>query len=272
MRAESRSPGPQVSGEAPSNVRWVEFGEHIEQLTAHAAALRSDVVACGPDPAVPTCPGWTVRQLVRHLARVYPWVERALRSAPDAQDAPRADEPPAEWPELIAYWDARLAALLTALTELGPDAPTWVFAGADTATARFWARRQAHETAIHRLDAKHARIGSVDPSAVGELYDIGFAADGIDEALRVIIPRQLRRTPPPRGGSVLVHAVDTDLAWTVRLSADGEPMRVDAGGPTNPADASVSGSADQVYRAIWRRPSRAVRRGDLGLTAALTPP
>ncbi|MBF6315269.1 mycothiol maleylpyruvate isomerase [Nocardia cyriacigeorgica] len=118
----------------------------------------------------------------------------------------------------------------------------------------------------------HARIGSVDPSAVGELYGIGFAADGIDEALRVIIPRQLRRTPPPRGGSVLVHAVDTDLAWTVRLSADGEPLRVDAGGPTNPADASVSGSADQVYRAIWRRPSRAVRRGDLGLTAALTPP
>ncbi len=266
------SPGPRAGGEAAANVGWVEFGEHIEQLTAHAAALRSDVVACGPDPAVPTCPGWTVRQLVRHLARVYQWVEQALRSEPGVAEPPRAEEPPVEWPELIDYWDARLTAVLTALTELGPDAPTWVFAGADTATARFWARRQAHETAIHRLDARHARIGSVDPGAVGELFDTRFAADGIDEALRVTIPRQLRRIPPPRGGSVLVHAVDTDLAWTVRLSTDGEPLRVSLGGPPTPADASLSGAADQVYRAVWQRPSRAVRRGDLGLTAALTPP
>ncbi|BDT84513.1 hypothetical protein FMUAM8_02770 [Nocardia cyriacigeorgica] len=263
---------PQGSGEVPANVGGVEFGEHLEQLTAHAAALRADALACGPGAAVPTCPEWTVRQLIRHLARVYQWVERAMRGAPGGLDPIQADEPPAEWPELIAYWDARLKDLLSALTELGPDAPTWVLPGGATATASFWARRQAHETAIHRLDAAHARIGSVDPGAVAELFDTRFAADGIDEALRVTIPRQLRRNPPHRTGSILVHAVDTDLAWTVRLSTDGEPVRVQPGGPPTPADASISGSADQVYRAIWQRPSRAVRRGDLGLTAALTPP
>ncbi|NEW47704.1 maleylpyruvate isomerase family protein [Nocardia cyriacigeorgica] len=250
----------------------MEFGEHIEQLTAHAAAFRFDVTACGPDPTVPTCPGWTVRQLVRHLARVYQWVERALRSVPADLEPPHPDEPPAEWTPLLDYWDTRLDAMLTALTELGPDTPTWVFAGADTETARFWARRQAHETAIHRLDALYARLGSVDARAVTRTFDTRFAADGIDEALRVVIPRQLRRRPPQRSGSVLVHAADTDLAWTVRISVDGEPLRVDVGGPETPADASVSGSADQVYRALWQRPSRAVRRGDLMLTAALTPP
>jgi uncharacterized protein (TIGR03083 family) len=108
----------------------------------------------------------------------------------------------------------------------------------------FWARRQAHETAIHRADACIAS---------GELpaFDQDLAADGIDE-LVMGFGRRRRYQPTSEGDAVLrIRAVDTGGAWTIRYH-DGRlaPQR---GGPDQEAACTVAGPASGIYLLLWNR-------------------
>lgn len=246
----------------------MDFARHLEQLTQQAAALRAAAVAAGPDATVPTCPEWTVDRLVRHMAKVHTWALRALHTDP-AGSRPEPERTPEDWDGLLTWWDERLGAFHDELRDLGPDAPAWVFHPDVEPTTAFWARRQAHETAIHRLDAEHARAG--DGAGVpGLVFEPDFAADGIDEALVLLIPELLGARPPDAEGTVLFHAADAGRAWLVRLKAGG----VTEVGPAGDidADASVVGTADAVYRAAWHRPSTAIVTGDRALVEALRTP
>ncbi len=250
----------------------MDFASYLDRIEQQANALRVAAVQAGPGTAVPTCPEWTVAHLVRHIARVHNMVVKALGSPPEAERV-RADAPPEEWDALLAWWDEQTAVLLADLRAKGPDTPCWTFGMRIDAVARsgFWARRQAHETAIHRLDAEHAATGSADASAVPSLvFDSDLAADGIDEVLTMMVPRRLAREEPDIEGTVLFHAADAGRAWHVRLKR-GEVPEV---GPATEidADASVVGTADAVYRAAWRRPSTAIITGDRALVEALRTP
>lgn len=211
-----------------------------------------------------------MQRLVAHIARVHSWVVLALRSDP-AGESPRAERPPEEWDTLLPWWDGQVEVLLESLRELGPDAPAWSFGDA---TAGFWARRQAHETAIHRLDAEHAAARSALPSAVPSLvFDPNFAADGADEALMFMVPRRLgRESPLDLSGTVLFHAADAGRAWLVTFKPGAAPEIGPVHEPAIDTDASVVGTADAVYRAAWHRPSNAVIGGDRTLVAALQTP
>ncbi|MGB3437422.1 MAG: maleylpyruvate isomerase N-terminal domain-containing protein [Actinophytocola sp.] len=238
----------------------MEFHYFLEQTRQQATALRAAAVTAGPDAGVPTCPGWTVHRLVRHIARVQAQVVLAL-DAEASGDAPRTERPPEDWDELLAFWDERLDTMLTELAERGPGAPAWAFAG--NSGTGFWARRQAHETAIHRLDAEHAAHGNEVPHLV---FDPEFAADGVDEVLTIMVAR----FPTDVAGTVLVHAADAGRAWLVTLSEDATP---EIGKPTElDTTASLVGTADAVYRALWKRPSTAVVSGDPAFVAALRTP
>lgn len=233
--------------------------------------MRTAVAAAGPDAEVPTCPKWTAQDLVRHLARVQQWAARALLTELEA-DPPHPDEPPADWDELLSSWDERVGTMVETLRRLGPDTPAWVFDPHVPHTVGFWARRQAHEVAIHRLDAEHTLAGSGLPDAVPSLvYDPEFAADGIDEGLHFGVSRRARREGVSVEGSVLFHAADAGQAWVVRL-IPGSPLEIGTAEPGIDAEASVVGTADAVYRAVWGRPSHAVQGGDLELIAALRTP
>ena len=229
--------------------------------------MRATVAATGPDAPVSTCPEWTVHDLVRHLGRVHNWVVKCLRTDPGAE-SPKADDPPEDWDALLAWWDEQRANLVGGLRGFDPDAPAWVFLPKVNHTAGFWARRQAHETAIHRLDAEVAAAGPDLPSLI---FDPEFAADGIDEALNLMIPRRLSREPVMAAGTVLFHAADAGRAWLIELRP-GEPPETISAAPGVDADASVVGTADAVYRATWKRPSTAVSGGNLELLAALRTP
>jgi uncharacterized protein (TIGR03083 family) len=248
----------------------VDYARFVDQLTEQAAAMRAAAVAAGPDAVVPTCPEWTVQDLVRHMAKVHNWAGRSLVAPPDG-DRPSPDLPPTDWEGLLSWWDKELAEFVDLLRSREPSAPAWIFAPGPREAA-FWARRQAHETAIHRLDAEHAAAGSGRADAVPALvFDPEFAADGIEEVLHVGIARVWARDKPAARGTVLLHAADAGRAWLLHLR-DGEVEIGPADHPAIDADASIVGTADAVYRAVWGRPSHAVTGGDRTLIEALRSP
>lgn len=241
--------------------------DFVERIKTEAEALRAAALLAGPQAAVPTCPEWTVHDLVTHMGRVHSWVVKCLGAAPDGE-MPRPDQQPAEWDEVLAWWDDRVLAMTDRMRSLTPDTPVWTFSDAEK-TAAFWPRRQAHETAIHRLDAEHSAHHDVPPL----LFDSEFAADGIDEFLIRMIPRQLARGRKIEvTGRLLLHAADAGRAWELTLR-EGEPVVV---GPVHDSatdeDATVAGTADAIYRAMWGRPSHAIVSGNRALLDGLPRP
>src|SRR6266536_1764159 len=138
-----------VCGRPPGlGCRLVDYAGFVDQIEEQATAMRAAVVAAGPDATVPTCPKWTVRQLVRHLTRVHQWVVRCLVTDPDGEQ-PHPDEPPAGWDELLLWFDEQHHTLVDSLRARTAGDPAWVFVEYGPLTAGWWERRQAHETAIH---------------------------------------------------------------------------------------------------------------------------
>jgi uncharacterized protein (TIGR03083 family) len=235
---------------------------HHQALKEQVAAFRAATVQAGPDAAVPTCPQWDVRELVRHLARVYAMVNLALSKEPDdARPAP--PRAPEDFDAALTWWDEQSARLTTTLSTSDPDRPVWSFFPGGT--PRTWTRRVAHETAIHRLDAEHALAG-LGPDHVHDLiFDPAFAADGVDEMLSVLLPAFPDWSEQRRDGRVLYHAADAGRLWLVTHRPQEPPV---VGSPTDAAlgtpevDATVAGTADALYRRVWGRPSTAVVTGD----------
>ncbi|MGM1061026.1 maleylpyruvate isomerase family mycothiol-dependent enzyme [Saccharothrix sp. Mg75] len=244
----------------------MDHADFVEHLRTEYTALRAAAEAAGPDAPVPTCPGWTVKDLVDHLGRTHSWTLKALATPPDGE-RPQFDERPAGWSELLDWWTARVTELADTLAGTTSNTPAWTMTG--PGTFAFWSRRQAHETAIHRLDAEHALHGGEVPSL---LFDVEFAADGVDELLGVLSPYMAGRKPVDRAGRLLFHAADAGRTWEVRLTP-GEPPAV---GPVTDSgtdeDFVLAGTADALYRAVWGRPSGAIASGDRSLLDSLPRP
>jgi len=212
---------------------------------ARLAALPVDAL----DRPVPSCPGWTVEDLVSHVGRVHRWAARHLAAAPGQPERGPRSDPPAG-PSILDWYQASLDLLLAELDRHHPDEPVHSFIG--PATAAFWARRQAHELAVHRWDADAALGDEPTPIAAP------LAADGVDEWLSVFVPRFLARRDEPVpaelvGASVHLHGTDegqTEPAeWLLRLTPDGaEVARVHAKG-----DAALRGPASDLLLAVWHR-------------------
>ena len=110
-----------------------------------------------------------------------------------------------------------------------------------------WARRQAHETAIHRVDAQLAVGRPVSPWAPA------FAADGVDELLSLFVPRRstaLRADPPV---TLAVDCADAGASWLLRLDAHGVTTTLDAERRRWGATCAVRGRAGDLYLALWNR-------------------
>lgn len=197
---------------------------------------------------------------MRHLARVQSWVVAAIAD-PHGEGA-RAGTPPDDWDGLLAWWDEQRAALRAAF-DAGPDAPAQMVFPSHSPTVGSWARRQAHEAAIHRVDAELA--AREDPVT----FDPAFAADGIDEVLAMIVYRRADWSAFTAKGSVLVHAEDAGRLWSLKL-APGEAPQFDE--QPFEAELTIEGDADAVYKALWRRPSTVTITGDAALLEPLAAP
>lgn len=234
----------------------MKTAEYTEVLAREGTLLADAAADAGLDAPVPTCPDWQVRDLLRHTGTVHRWAGRFV-----------AEELPAfrPWQErhdldgtaLLDWFREGHAELVATMRDAPADVQCWTFLPAPSPLA-FWARRQANETAVHRIDAESARGGT--PSAL----DPRFAADGIDELLRGFHAREKSqmRTAEPR--VLRVRATDTEGTWTVHLSAD---VAVTEPGDAGPADCEVSGGAADLYLALWNRGAFPKVSGDAGLAA-----
>ncbi|HEY6538767.1 MAG TPA: maleylpyruvate isomerase family mycothiol-dependent enzyme [Candidatus Dormibacteraeota bacterium] len=217
----------------------------LAAIERETGALVRAADRAGLDRAVPSCPDWTVRDLVRHLGGVQRWATAHVREArqtvmvPAEADALMADHPGD--PELLAWLQAGAQELVEVLAGASPGLQCWSFLPAPSPLL-FWARRQAHETEIHRADAQLA-AGAQEITFAAEAAD-----DGIEELLFGFAARRRRvQFPGPVRLGLLPH--DRPEGWTVELAPEG----ITAERGERPSQCRVRGSAAELYLLLWNR-------------------
>jgi len=200
---------------------------------------------------VPTCPDWTLRQLATHVGRAHRWAAEiaATRSAEfipfrQVPDGRIPDDPAQHAPWLRAG----AARVIEAVREAGSD-PVWAFTGLRPAS--FWARRMAHETAVHRADAQIATGYQAE-------FAPDLAEDAIDEWLGFLSGPLFGGDDPrvgalPEGAVLHVHATDDALngsgEWLVRR--EGSAVKVEPG--HGKGDVALRGHAGRLLLVLVRR-------------------
>src|SRR6266536_351413 len=171
---------------------------YCDEVVTQTDLLRDLLKGSDLSVTVPTCPDWTLAELVRHIGGHLRSVETAVRPR-TAVDQPDTQGPAAE---------ARVWALRR--------------------STAFWARRAAHDLVIHRADA--AVTVRADYTVAPEV-----AADAIDELLELISDPQVAGSSPRLaelrgpGDSIHLHATDTEAGlaaeWLIELGTDGFTWR-----------------------------------------------
>ncbi|MDQ0032199.1 maleylpyruvate isomerase family mycothiol-dependent enzyme [Arthrobacter bambusae] len=179
--------------------------------------------------AVPACPGWTLDALFGHLGSIERWAAGVVLNGKHVE----GEKPPTE--AATGWFLEGTDAFYRTMAGLDPEAQCWNF-GPPPRTAGFWLRRQAHEHAIHLVDALQAS-GLEVPS-----FTEDFLLDGVDEALAMFAPRQLR----------LERMAPLEQAVTFRVP-DGSTWTLGDG----PVAATVSAPTREMYFGLWGRSSLA---------------
>jgi uncharacterized protein (TIGR03083 family) len=223
--------------------------DHLEALGHSGAALREAAAAAGLEAKVPTCPDWDVTELVIHQGMVHRWAAAHLRGETD-HDTSISEAEGRAAADLLGWYSRGLDALVDTVHATAEDAQTRVFLNDAPPPRRFWARRQAHETTIHSVDAISAVLRRW-PGASDVEIDPLLAADGIDEFLMGFVTRGKGRLHSAEPYTVLVRTDDTGHAWTLRISEG--PVVTTPGEAPEPPDAVLSGTAVQLYLGLWNR-------------------
>ncbi len=229
-----------LTGAKPDKAFW------LAAMRQEAAALRAAAASDGAFAApVPSCPDWTVADLLGHTGRAFRWlaihIVRGVTTAPNDQPA----EVPAN-DKLLGWWDESLAAVLTALDRVDPDLPSWHWTP-QAKVAGFWHRRFAHEVAVHRWDAQVA-VGLPEP------IDTALALDGVAEILDSWLPAR-----PVQGldedGMVQLIASDSEESWLVRVRGEAVSLLDTATllPEGHHVDVQATGSASDLELAMYGR-------------------
>lgn len=226
--------------------------EHVARLEADGALLADEAARAGWDAPVAACQ-WDVRQLVTHVGGIHRWAAANVSTASPVSDdvtARAVGTGPAD-DELLDWFRAGHGALVTALRAAPADLDCCTFLPAPSPLA-FWARRQAHETAIHRADAESAS-GAITP------WPAAFAQDGIAEMLLGFAAR--RSNAIATRGNLALRPSDAGAAWLVTFGGE----RITAVEADSDADAVVAGTSSDIYLWLWNRPSAVSITGDVAI-------
>ncbi len=239
----------------------------LAALRADGPALQDAVTETGPDVAVPSCPGWTVADLVEHLTSLLRWVResvaRGVTTKPDKRVTP---VPRPDWPDALDGLRRELTGTIETLDALDPEFPAWTWP-AQAKKAGFWQRRMAHEVSVHRWDAELA-AGRPTP------IETKLAADGVNEVLDTWLPAGRRKGPTDMHGVVHLVATDASYEWFVRLRGAGVAL-LDTGTILDTDDhhprAGATGTASELLLTLMgrRQPDVLLVTGDPRLIMAL---
>jgi uncharacterized protein (TIGR03083 family) len=232
-------------------VSGVDEQRFLECLEADYTRLR-EVASDALDNPVPTCPGWSGADLVRHVTEVYLHKTETMRRG----------SWPAPWPpslpgEPLAELDDAYRQLVGEFAMRKPSEPALTWYGPDQ-TVGFWLRRMAQETVIHRLDAELAASATHAP------VPADLADDGIDELLECFLTYASVEYPEELSGFLgecdgrTVQIATESAGWQVQLG----PTEITMERGHFDAEAGVSGEAAAVLRWVWRRAGDGVIRLD----------
>ncbi len=227
------------------------MGRAIDESTeiAAAAARISELIRTHDlSTQVPWLGRWKVRDVVAHLGGVHRWAARIVRTK--SMDGPGFRKSKLDGSELCNWFDEGADELVEVLASNPLDDACPNFNPGSDATVHFWARRQLHETTVHRWDVE-AAVDDVTPISPH------VAADGVDEYLDVFV-----RT---RGKQTLVAPLTLTSKRPARswaLTPSTRPGRVDvAAGKLTDTPDEIVGPPQDLLLLLWGR--RALSTTDL---------
>ena len=189
---------------------------------------------------VPTCPGWTLRHLLRHVGRGDRWAAQIVGDRLNDYLDPREVRNGRPPDDAIDWLRGGVHCLLGAVDSVGADTAVWTFLG--PRPAAWWIRRRLHEVTVHRADAE---------LALGRDFRLAadLAADGLTEWLERVVVQAGDGDSPLRDGQALhLHATDGG-EWTLRANCSALALERSHADAT----ATVSGDATSLFLAVVRR-------------------
>ena len=226
-----------------------------QALRAHTEQLAEAIGAADSDAEVPTCPGWTVTDLAKHVGETQNWVAEIIeRRIADPTQLPMemAAMPtePADWPAWLRDGGARAA---EAFSDEALEAPVFNAAADDRTGGEFWLSSLLNESVIHGADAAYAAGRDID-------VDADIAADLITNHLAMLTsPTWAAQRPESAGAlrgageTLRWHATDGPGGdageWYIERGPDGASWQARSG----EADVSVSGPAKSLLLILTRR-------------------
>ncbi|WP_026422739.1 maleylpyruvate isomerase family mycothiol-dependent enzyme [Actinokineospora inagensis] len=221
------------------------------EIVTQTALLTSTIADADLRTPVPSCPGWTVGMLLRHIGHGHRWAAEILttRTTEPLADAALRDLTgyTDEDPAVLSPWLTEGAHLLhDALAATPASTPLW--SPIPGGNAGFYARRFTHETLIHRADATLALHRPFTVTAP-------VAIDAIDEWMALTtLPAILdfypeRKTLLHHPKSISYSATDAPISWQVDFS--GPVFRYTT--HTTPATATVSAPLTLLLLDLYRR-------------------
>lgn len=259
-------------------------GHFCQEVAAFEAAGR-ETVSAQAAPAVPSCPGWVVTDLVLHLGMVHRLVAGVIaeRMRQPPQDGGRSFLglpspwqdwlPPGRAPQqspvpagLLDWFKAGASELAEQFRAADPGEQVWTWS-ADQSVG-FWQRMQAIEAAVHRWDAQNS-VSAAQP------IDAALAADAVAQTFEVMAPmrRVVAKAPPGQGERFVFRRTDGPQTWAVRFDGDAVLLGADQ----DACDVEISGTASDLALFLWQRDVTGALqvRGDSSMLSryfALVPP
>ncbi|MGP9022692.1 maleylpyruvate isomerase family mycothiol-dependent enzyme [Streptomyces sp. BR1] len=236
-----------------------QFHRETEALEA---AVRRELATGGEQtPLVPSCPGWSLSDLVMHLGSVHRYVIRVIEerapSQPDSTDLaflrfpgdakgwPHPEQAPnrGPLPPGLLDWFADGAARLERLfATRDPREEVWTWSTEQT--VGFWQRIQAIEAAVHRWDAENT-VGKPGP------VDTLLAVDAVTHTFRVMAPFRRAVQQAPRGSGERMRFRQSDGAGIWIIQFEGDEVLVNEG--TACCDVELTATASDLMLFLWQR-------------------
>ncbi|MGI9665532.1 MAG: maleylpyruvate isomerase family mycothiol-dependent enzyme [Acidimicrobiia bacterium] len=150
----------------------MDTDRYLAAIEMDAAIMLAAATAVPLDTPVPSCPGWTMRDLIVHTGVVHRHKTAIVRHGLIDGAAPQPPEPTSDE---IQWFGDGVDEMLAVFRAADLGLPTWTWCTHDHA-AEWWVRRMAHETAIHGADA-------LITTGQSPQLDEWLGLDGVDELL-----------------------------------------------------------------------------------------